>query len=53
MTLGERACSDWDDDWKPARVWQQDGRTRVELNGAFPRGCTQRAALQLSLIHIS
>ena len=47
MTLGERACSDWDDDWKPARVWQQDGGTRVELNGAFPRGCTQRAALQL------
>ncbi len=47
MTLGERACSHWDDDWRPARVWQQDGRTRIELNGSFPRGCTQRAALQL------
>ncbi len=47
MALGERACSNWDDDWRPARVWQQDGRTGIELNGTFPRGCTQRAALQL------
>ncbi|MBL8314878.1 MAG: D-alanyl-D-alanine carboxypeptidase/D-alanyl-D-alanine-endopeptidase [Rubrivivax sp.] len=47
MTLGERACSNWDDDWKPARVWQQDGRTRIEFNGGFPRDCTQRAGLQL------
>jgi D-alanyl-D-alanine carboxypeptidase/D-alanyl-D-alanine-endopeptidase (penicillin-binding protein 4) len=47
MTLSDRACSDWDDDWKPARVMARGGRTQLELNGAFPRGCTQRTALQL------
>ena len=47
MTLSQRACSNWDDDWKPARVAQQAGLTQIELNGAFPRGCTQRTALQL------
>lgn len=47
MTLDARACSAWDDGWKPARVTHPDGRTLIELQGSFPRGCTQRAALQL------
>jgi D-alanyl-D-alanine carboxypeptidase/D-alanyl-D-alanine-endopeptidase (penicillin-binding protein 4) len=48
-TMGEsaRACADWDDDWKPARVTVHDGRTRIELRGAFPKDCTARAELQL------
>lgn len=47
MTLETRACGAWDDGWKPARVSHPDGRTLIELQGSFPRGCTQRAALQL------
>lgn len=47
MGLSARACGNWDDDWKPARVAQEAGGTTIELNGAFPRGCTQRTALQL------
>jgi serine-type D-Ala-D-Ala carboxypeptidase/endopeptidase (penicillin-binding protein 4) len=43
----EAACSDWDDHWKPAQVTREDGRTSITLNGAFPRGCTQRTGLQL------
>ncbi len=47
MALTERACKDWDDDWKAAQVQPQEGRTLIELQGGFPRDCTQRTALQL------
>jgi D-alanyl-D-alanine carboxypeptidase/D-alanyl-D-alanine-endopeptidase (penicillin-binding protein 4) len=53
MTLNDKRCEDWDDDWKPARIMRSAGGpggpgvTTIELNGAFPRGCTKRAGLQL------
>jgi serine-type D-Ala-D-Ala carboxypeptidase/endopeptidase (penicillin-binding protein 4) len=47
MTLGKAPCNAWDDDWKPAVVTQQEGRTLVTLQGVFPANCKQRAELQL------
>ena len=47
MTLNTRPCSDWDEDWQPARVQRSEGRTRIELQGAFPVNCTRPTALQL------
>ena len=47
MALSETRCANWDDDWKPATVRHEGSQTLIELNGAFPRGCTRRTALQL------
>jgi D-alanyl-D-alanine carboxypeptidase/D-alanyl-D-alanine-endopeptidase (penicillin-binding protein 4) len=47
MTLNDKRCEDWDDDWQPARIARVAGSTTIEFNGAFPRGCTKRAGLQL------
>lgn len=47
MTLSSRLCKDWDDDWKPADLQPDGDGWRLKLNGAFPAGCRQRAALQL------
>jgi D-alanyl-D-alanine carboxypeptidase/D-alanyl-D-alanine-endopeptidase (penicillin-binding protein 4) len=48
MTLNERPCSDWDEDWLPAAVQTAaDGSVAITLNGAFPRGCSRRTELQL------
>jgi len=47
MAESARPCADWDDDWKPARVTSSEGRTLIELQGAFPKDCTARAELQL------
>jgi serine-type D-Ala-D-Ala carboxypeptidase/endopeptidase (penicillin-binding protein 4) len=49
MALVDGRCADWDDHWKPALVERSaDGTTTtVTLQGAFPRGCTTRAELQL------
>ncbi|MDE2147277.1 MAG: D-alanyl-D-alanine carboxypeptidase/D-alanyl-D-alanine-endopeptidase [Burkholderiales bacterium] len=47
MTLVARPCDDWDSGWRPARVSHHAGRTRIELDGSFPRGCRVRTALQL------
>ena len=47
MTLVDGRCNDWDERWKPATTTSLAGRTRITLNGAFPRGCTVRAELQL------
>ena len=64
MTIkADRACSDWDDDWKPAVVTRsEDGTsstrdagasgarahvTHIRLQGAYPPNCTQRTGLQL------
>ncbi len=47
MALNDKRCEDWDDDWKPATVSRGTGGTTIELHGAFPRGCTRRAGLQL------
>ena len=48
MTLSDGKCSAWDDGWLPATTHTRwGGRTQIELNGSFPRGCTQRTALAL------
>ena len=47
MTLNDKRCADWDDDWQPAAVTPTATGTQIELRGAFPRGCTRRVALQL------
>jgi serine-type D-Ala-D-Ala carboxypeptidase/endopeptidase (penicillin-binding protein 4) len=47
MTLVDARCNDWDEHWQPAVVSHEAGRTHIELRGAFPRGCSQRTALQL------
>ncbi len=47
MALVEARCADWDAHWQPAQVQADGGRTRITLQGAFPRDCTQRARLQL------
>jgi serine-type D-Ala-D-Ala carboxypeptidase/endopeptidase (penicillin-binding protein 4) len=47
MTLNDARCTDWDDHWQSAQLAQNNGVTRITLNGAFPRGCSVRADLQL------
>jgi len=51
MTLSTRPCKDWDADWRPAVVQPHgdgDGDGwRLQLQGAFPAGCRQRAPLQI------
>lgn len=47
MALVDARCNDWDDHWKPATAQPAAERTLITLNGAFPRGCTVRTALQL------
>jgi len=47
MTLSARACKDWDEDWKPAKVLPTGDGWLLKLHGAFPAGCRQRVPLQL------
>ncbi len=51
MTLVEARCQDWDEHWQSATVVRgndnDNATTRITLHGAFPRGCTERAELQL------
>lgn len=49
MRLTDRACKDWDADWiTPPRVDEPSpGTLRVQLQGGFPRACTQQQRLQL------
>lgn len=47
MALVDARCADWDSHWQPAQVSAQAEQTRITLQGAFPRGCVQRRALQL------
>jgi D-alanyl-D-alanine carboxypeptidase/D-alanyl-D-alanine-endopeptidase (penicillin-binding protein 4) len=49
MTLTDRACKDWDDDWiSPPQVDEPTpGTLRVTLQGGFPKACTVRPQLQL------
>jgi D-alanyl-D-alanine carboxypeptidase/D-alanyl-D-alanine-endopeptidase (penicillin-binding protein 4) len=45
---GRDPCVQWSRDWQPAASRREpDGTVHVELRGAFPRGCTQRTALQV------
>jgi serine-type D-Ala-D-Ala carboxypeptidase/endopeptidase (penicillin-binding protein 4) len=48
LTLTERACDDWDEDWQPPVARESaPGQWLIELRGAFPRACEASAALQL------
>ena len=48
MTLSERECGDWDDDWLPAVVQEAPAASfRIGLRGAFPRRCEARGNLQM------
>ncbi len=47
MTLVDARCADWDDHWQPASVARDGATTTIRLHGAFPRGCSVRAQLQL------
>ena len=47
MTLVDARCEDWDDHWQTAAVASSGDDIRITLNGAFPRGCSVRADLQL------
>ncbi|HSW03836.1 D-alanyl-D-alanine carboxypeptidase/D-alanyl-D-alanine endopeptidase [Aquabacterium sp.] len=48
LALNDRACSEWDEDWRTPLVQPlADGRVSLLLQGSFPRRCTQRTALQL------
>jgi len=44
MTLTERRCRDWDDDWQPARLERRGDALAIELRGGFPRGDAMREA---------
>lgn len=40
LTLGDRACADWEDGWlTPVVSTAADGSQRIELRGEFPRNC--------------
>ncbi|MDR7335438.1 D-alanyl-D-alanine carboxypeptidase/D-alanyl-D-alanine-endopeptidase [Roseateles asaccharophilus] len=47
MTLSTRLCKDWDEDWKRAAMQPVGDGWALKLQGAFPAGCRQRAALQI------
>lgn len=48
MTLSTRPCKDWDADWRTAAVLPEGDGWRLQLQGAFPAGCRQRAPLQIA-----
>jgi D-alanyl-D-alanine carboxypeptidase/D-alanyl-D-alanine-endopeptidase (penicillin-binding protein 4) len=56
LTLSDKACADWDEDWQIPQVRPQsqqaapsqaDGALTVRLQGAFPRHCRQQPQLNL------
>lgn len=48
LGLNDRPCREWDEDWLPPSAERlPDGRLRLTLRGAVPRGCSLRPALQL------
>jgi D-alanyl-D-alanine carboxypeptidase/D-alanyl-D-alanine-endopeptidase (penicillin-binding protein 4) len=47
MTLSDKACKDWDEDWLAPHVSASAQGQRIVLAGAFPRDCVQRADLNL------
>ena len=54
LTLSDKACADWDEDWQIPQVQPQaqaqaqaDGALTVRLQGAFPRHCRQQPQLNL------
>ncbi len=47
LALSDKACKDWDDDWRLPVVSRQGARWLIELQGAYPRHCSQQVALNL------
>lgn len=47
VTLNDKACSTWEDEWKTPIVETVGAVQRVRLQGAFPRNCRQSAELNL------
>lgn len=52
LTLNDKRCGDWDEDWQIPRVQAQvqakvDGALTVRLQGSFPRDCRQQPQLNL------
>ena len=47
LSLNDKACKDWGDEWRLPTVSRQGERWSVELQGAYPRNCITRAALNL------
>jgi len=47
LALNDKACKDWEDEWKTPIVETVGARQRVRLQGAFPRNCRQTPELNL------
>ena len=49
LTLSDKACKDWDEDWLAPQVLAQEQEQghQIVLAGAFPRACAQSADLNL------
>ncbi|WP_310386335.1 D-alanyl-D-alanine carboxypeptidase/D-alanyl-D-alanine-endopeptidase [Roseateles sp.] len=47
LTLSDKACKDWDEDWLAPQVLDNDQVRRIALAGAFPRACVLSAELNL------
>ncbi len=48
MTLGDKPCRDWEDDWKIPRVEKNaSGTIRVTLLGEFPKRCTANTEINV------
>ena len=47
MTLNDKPCEDWDEDWLAPQVGSTLQGQRIKLAGAFPRNCRQSTELNL------
>ena len=47
IVLNDKACKDWEDDWRLPQVESTAQGQRVRLAGGFPRDCVQSADLNL------
>ncbi|MCV2360256.1 D-alanyl-D-alanine carboxypeptidase/D-alanyl-D-alanine-endopeptidase [Paucibacter sp. TC2R-5] len=47
MTLNDKPCKDWDEDWLTPQVSSTSQGQRIQLGGAFPRNCRQTTELNL------
>ncbi len=47
LTLNDRACANWDEDWLTPRVSDDAQGVVIALQGAFPRGCSRVEEMQL------
>jgi serine-type D-Ala-D-Ala carboxypeptidase/endopeptidase (penicillin-binding protein 4) len=47
LTLSDRPCTEWENDWQPADVKASASSVQVQLKGQFPKSCTVRQDLNL------